>query len=1220
VSIKDLFGKKSFSTTTKEYNSDDFQELESYQYAEQIDTWNQRFVPDIDYTQPENFARYGLAEKYYVDAIQDIYKSYPYDGSLYEKKKWQNDRGDLVNYFFDYLYPRKNGFINIGYEYGNSSTSDSGYEDTDRDEYIFLKGTYNLNNIYDPTKNREYNLKLDGDNGATVEFYFKKDNALGSPKQVIFDLWNSSSEGTDSYGRFKIEVHPGLVDDRFYVEVSSGSAGVVNASIGSGLNFSGSWHHYGIAVQNSGSQLKLQLFVDGDLVNEELTGSAISQVRGPLIAHIGSLVTAASGSSTAKGWGKLSGSLDEFRYWKEKRTDKEIARNYFNPVGGGTNTDDANTTLGVYYKFNEGIYDTENISSYDKIVLDYSGRTTNGDWTGYSVGSRNTGSAIVLGGFADEEFADPIVYSGHPEVQSLLEEYSAVGFEYDTRNNANLYYTLPSWMIDEDQEKGKLARDLFQIISYYFDDLHNKIKFLPTIKTINYDKKKAFPFSLRLLDNVGFESIDIFSQATQLENFLSRNETQNYDESLQNIKNFIYQNIYNNILQIYRSKGTEKSFRNLMHCFGVGEDLIKINVYADNVEYDLKNRFKYSLVKTNTINFNDTESFGGNIYQKQDGTVAESLGYIPASTDIKTLGTTFETEVIFPKKFDVGETFFFPANFLTSSLFGIHESTDGTFATTDRASIQVFAVRPKLESRDVCFQLSSSYLGINLTSSLYDTVYEDNKWNFALRIKPEGYPDVGLVSGAVINNYDVELYGVSYHQDIEEEVLLISTTVTSSLMDDFYAADKMIYGGAHRQNFSGSIIDNQYSDVEIVSMQYWHSYLENDTIAIHAKDSSVYGADDYNYQKAIQRIQLADSASYGEQYLPQNKTLALYWNFNNIGTLSGGEFSIVDATSGSLADVDLLSPYTKYKFTGTGDNFESDTVNVINKQYINSAKLKSPESINSNDLIEILEEDDELFTRDSKPVNHYFLLEKNMYATMSEDMLQWLGTATKFNNLIGQPKYRYEEEYRELEKLRELFFQNIENEPDFEKFLDFYKWIDNSISAMFEQLVPISMDTGTNVYNVVESHLLERNKYRHKLPTVEFKGQPLVGATRGINEMLYPWSTGHAPVTGQENTNCVWWNLRAERTEITNGNINIDLNEKRVGIFQTSLTALNRKFSTVYNYGVDLAVANDNETIRNDGTPIDDDGAISLEFFSPVSSQVLEIGQVINPTRPCDDE
>ena len=77
----------------------------------------------------------------------------------------------------------------------------------------------------------------------------------------------------------------------------------------------------------------------------------------------------ASGS-TSDGHLFFSGSMDEFRFWKTERTAQDIGRNWFGQVRGGSNTDISNTTLGVYYKFNEGI---TGVQETDSIVLDHSG-------------------------------------------------------------------------------------------------------------------------------------------------------------------------------------------------------------------------------------------------------------------------------------------------------------------------------------------------------------------------------------------------------------------------------------------------------------------------------------------------------------------------------------------------------------------------------------------------------------------------------------------------------------------------------------------------------------------------------------------------------------------------------------------------------------------------------------------------------------------------------
>jgi hypothetical protein len=274
---------------------------------------------------------------------------------------------------------------------------------------------------------------------------------------------------------------------------------------------------------------------------------------------------------------------------------------------------------------------------------------------------------------------------------------------------------------------------------------------------------------------------------------------------------------------------------------------------------------------------------------------------------------------------------------------------------------------------------------------------------------------------------------------------------------------------------------------------------------------------------------------------------------------------VLDVSSGSLTDVaqNPLGEVTKYHYTGRGDMFPRNDTNVVSREYIYSGKRKLPESINSNDLTNILQQDDEMFTRDSVPVNYYFSLEKSLYQNMSEEMLKWLGTIKDFNNLIGKPQYRYESEYKGLKKLRQLFFKNIENTPDFERFVDFYKWIDDSITKIIQQLVPASMNISEELSNVVESHILERNKYRHKLPTLEFVGEPPIGAAKTIGELKYNWRTGHAPtrLVNNQDENCLWWSKRAERKGA--------LNPDRNGIFTATTQALNRSFTTVYDFSVD---------------------------------------------------
>jgi len=237
----------------------------------------------------------------------------------------------------------------------------------------------------------------------------------------------------------------------------------------------------------------------------------------------------------------------------------------------------------------------------------------------------------------------------------------------------------------------------------------------------------------------------------------------------------------------------------------------------------------------------------------------------------------------------------------------------------------------------------------------------------------------------------------------------------------------------------------------------------------------------------------------------------LYWNFETItGTDSNAEFIISDISSGSLGllDTDSVSAYTKYQFTGIGEGFLPNDSSTVKVEYLPVAVRNLPDDINIDDFVYILSQDDEIYTRDSLPLNHFFSVEKSMYAVISQDMIDWIGTIKDFNDLIGKPKNRYEIEYRELEKLRNLFFRNVENEPDFDLFLNFYKWIDAAVLNSVLQVVPASLNMIDNVFNIYESHVLERNKYQHKLPTIEFKGKTPEGIIQNINSPNNSWKSG----------------------------------------------------------------------------------------------------------------
>ena len=109
MSLKNLFDKKSKTISNKSLTSFS-EDVESVEYLLARDTKIKRFVPKVDYSKPANFARYGLAERYYEDSIKRIYQTYPYDGTFYEKEHWHLSSSFLDNHMLRVDYPKSTGY------------------------------------------------------------------------------------------------------------------------------------------------------------------------------------------------------------------------------------------------------------------------------------------------------------------------------------------------------------------------------------------------------------------------------------------------------------------------------------------------------------------------------------------------------------------------------------------------------------------------------------------------------------------------------------------------------------------------------------------------------------------------------------------------------------------------------------------------------------------------------------------------------------------------------------------------------------------------------------------------------------------------------------------------------------------------------------------------------------------------------------------------------
>jgi len=1261
MSIKNLFGK-----TVTSYN-DVATDVESTDFIDEVVAKRDTYLPPIDFADPKNFVFYGSAELYYEAAIKRIYEDYPYDGSKAEQIDFEERSSYLERWLFDNKYPKTTGHVVLGTS-ANISGKTGNFANTTVSEYIEVHGGLHIDSTatnldehfehsakYDAAKNRTQNFNCDFDNGATIEFWLKKTSfdTVNQPVEVILDLWNGLT-GT-SECRIVVSITGNTSPDPTIIFTIK-EAGNLDSNVSIPFTDLTSFNHYAFSVQNTSTKTVIRTYKNGEEIGTTELGTFFNSFTGRVDGFIGALQTEFSSGQGATNGGKLSASLDEFRFWKTRRTSRQIKLNWFRTIGGGANTDDATSDLGVYLKFNEGITGT---TSIDSNVLDYSGRLANGTWIGYSstTSARSTDSALTLAGYTEKP--TPIVYSTHPSVVSLEAEMTLSGSDYDSGRGQAFYRSLPNWLVEDDQAIGdQNLRKISHIMSSYMDTLKVQIDSLNSLQDKQYlsSSYKASPFSEELLKGKGFTTSEMFLSSEVFEAFSDVDyDARQFDLNIDEIKNLIFTNIYNNLENIYNSKGTEKSIRNLIRCFGIDDELIKLNQYTDNGTQYLGDKYRTTSVKKKYINLNSVDLFSGTMYQSGSRT------FISGSNNASVAAFTMEADIVVPNKKEIGENGFFATPFLSASVMGFHEASpnfpadytwwateagtaaatatiamlatsgaegwsianyDGqtvTIISTDNTSVtyefsqtlsngsilpngntavaigsglydtgpnfkdtinlssvhtgkitasytyqvlsltqatsgqtgntvitfsapvttmssanfsggtstfaeardlQVYLVRDSSESKHAKFVIKNQTETIYQESDYIYDVYDEEHFNVALRIKPQTYPYAGNVTN-ITPDYDIELYAVSHNFDELKEEVLVTTTVDNATGSAYLQAPKRIYAASHYENFTGSVLHK--TDLEFGRVSAWLDYLPNSSIQEHNKDVLNYG----NFKS----IDGSNAFAITDTQIPTMDLSILNWDFDTVTTSdSSGEFVIEDTTSGSSDTIyGWVDNIIRREYDGKGDNFPTTSTAFLENEFLYATKKELPEtSFNSNNIF--IKGDRQIFFGEDEDVSdNLFVLEKSPAATVSEEMLKLFSTTQEFSNLFGRHVDRYRIEYKDMNRARQLFYQRVDTGLDFDKFFTYFKWIDQSISEMINQLIPASVNFAGGVTDIIEPHLLERDKYQRQIGLLTTVTST-EASTRGVQELNYNWRIGHAPLpTEDQDSNSLWQSERRER-------------------------------------------------------------------------------------------
>lgn len=1141
-------------------------------YKNFIDT----FTPDLAAKNPDTFAFYGKAEKYYSDASYNIINYYPFDGTREEVISWYTSSAPVDVAIFKKYWPGSVGHIEFSSnEYVQFFAGPQTHPDA---EFV---GQY---------RKGESALKIDPSKGNTVEFWLKKSAWAGSP-ETVFEIGSHPDKVTaDSRATFKVVLSAasGSSVSPIYATYTVGAS-----SDASGINLGSTavtpdtvadskWHHYAIVASKRSSKVKFKLYIDGKYDSTTFVAEADSF---PATDNCMAGTIATNLGSTA---GNLTGSMDDFRFWKGKRTGREISRYFDQKIYASDITKDNYTSrLGVYYKFNK-----ENIgtNSVDSLVVDFSGNDMTGRIKNFNTRCRESTSAINLSEVSlNTEILDPILDSSNTRVVALNEELSKIGKSYDIHNNNLLINFLPDWARDAYGDKSKNESSEFytlvHLLAKEFDEIKLNIDSIRRVgnrvftgqsvaiqgpqsenqSSVTYLDNTLFgcsdieivedvspgnriDFAIKKSENIGFEikSSPFESQATLEEGIEGIVNNLRLSNSIDEAKKMLLENVYIAITSLMKKKGTENSINGILSAWGIDKDLASLNIYGHNSEIDLNRKKKeITILEKNSINFSN--NMDGSLYMtgglgNEEPSVLKHLETRRFIEGIKKVnadnhphhGMTFEGTFIFPSR--TAENF----SITGSSIFGVHKvdssGTPSYPASADRkqnlgqwTDFHVYVDKPDLISTDAKFQLR---IGDQTIESNYiKNVYENTVWNISARLEgptgsisadgTERKDNTFLGNDSLANASPKIIFsGYNYILDNLNNSFSVTKDITQSRYNTLMSASKSPYIGAARTNFEGEVLNQ--TDIKILNFNAWADSLTNEELQQRAKKiSSTARSDIHQYQN-----------EFSSRNHSKENSLIFSLDFSNLKELdSSNKFQIQDASSGSIECRDKYGPLLGWKHPFESTSINTNTGSILQREFLPCLEDLPVENLYGSDGVEIKTLEKEKFDIGIKSEIKMFSLEKSMYKTISKKMLSLLADIQSLSNILGNATNKYRQEYKDIKYLKRKFFESVENENQFERFVEYYKWIDSALGHMIEQMLPASSVSNTGMHNVVESHVLERNKYQHKLQDIKHLEYDIEGGAATSQPL--PWSENS--VISDSDVHPNWRRVRQAREDADKG-------------------------------------------------------------------------------------
>lgn len=1025
----------------------------------------------VDWSKFHNHTFFQSAQVKTNFAFQKIIQKYPFDGSQKEFEEFDANLTGWEKYILN-RFPKHKGYLwfsgssssvggtyvtvndSVGAEYPEISLDKSGIRTLSPMTRSFSIETF----LFIPPITNENSIVLQKTNDTSGFLMYLSKSASTSEAQLFFKITSSS------------------------IAVSA-SATVVKDK----------WNH--IAVDWNKNQLFLS-------INNNLIGtSSIAPILTSINAESTNLLIG-SGSSFDSFTPEetLSGSMDELRIWfGVTRSYIERAKDLYTSIYAVPN-------LNLYFKFNEAS------GSTSPVVLDSSGKGMHGTLNTHAFSTTKVRN--VLTSSLDSE-ASPLIYEDinktpvlfpeHPGVLALRTEFINSGSLYDDVNPSLITKLLPKHLFLEAQAfdnletlEGEITTNLdsttggprttrlggtnfllslLYLWAHEFDEMKLFSDALGLLTTVNYDNDDTMPsvFLERYAKTRGFQLPSLFTNAS-IQQYIGGsgiiNDYQNQSEkTLREIQYQIWRRILTNLNDIIESKGTIHSVKAFFRALGIDPDAsVYIHEHGSGQRYSLENNPKVFKHKScQFLRFNQGGYIRTPVLSSSRVEPGWPLEANTAADGVLTSGSwTVESVVSFisnslqtnPQQSCLrvsGENLVTNDMFIYANLVAVSGSGFTLFVKPVSSSINVYSVSidAKIENKLPWFV------------SFGRTRSDDTGFNIINHPSSSYFLRVGQMDGETTSFFSSSYVYVP--ESTGSIFQMVSSSVTGQTNGCFLEIGE-------RASSIGTGFLTGSSDSQLVFtgdigfIRFWSKALSVSESIEHNRNFTSIGA--------INPI--------------------INWNFN---VSSSGSFERLRLDSSCQQAEKItngsgkiyLRDFSQNNFVMTGSNFQADTNVVVNKQ-INlstfSYHLDNPSTTNKVRVRGLNEKGNyfadyfinqgrafEVPQFEEKTDANKFSIEFSAVAGLNEDIMNTFANMQFLNDALGSPASLFEENYRNLEKMSENYFNRLTTKPNLKTFFEYYKWLDTNISSFIEQLIPITT-TFSGLNYVVESHVLERAKLK----------------------------------------------------------------------------------------------------------------------------------------------